>query len=193
MQETLVGLAWRQNDNVQATERALKGNRGGLIFFFPFVQHFFYVSILCFCIFPAVSIFLLFGSIETSPLCIPVSGWTYEERTRRKIWFLFRRFCISYSLAAAVGVRVTCVRNGMQTTNDMVMSSTVYKKIDPIVWTRRPKGVVSLYWLGAEETGCTHGRLFKIVTRQPNLFFFFPVSTGPCWEFVLYWVVYILS
>lgn len=27
------------------------------------------------------------------------------------------------------------MRNGMQTTNDMVMSGTIYKMIDPIVWS----------------------------------------------------------
>jgi hypothetical protein len=33
------------------------------------------------------------------------------------------------------GEREKRVRNGMQTTNDMVMSGTIYKMIDPIVWS----------------------------------------------------------
>lgn len=166
-----MGLAWRQNDNVQATERALKC-RGGLIFFFVFFVFlvymysssrymytaaaavlFFicYVCAVCFVyiflVGSAISIFspLLFGWIETSfPflllfLSYIVSDWTHEKRMERDpsgSIFLYFFVILAQSLGWLLpGEREKRVRNGMQTTNDMVMSGTIYKMIDPIVWS----------------------------------------------------------
>jgi hypothetical protein len=61
-----------------------------------------------------------------------------KKGRERSFWFYFSSFFVilAQSLGWLLpGEREKRVRNGMQTTNDMVMSGTIYKMIDPIVWS----------------------------------------------------------
>lgn len=69
-----------------------------------------------------------------------------KKGRERSFWFYFSYFFVilaqSLGWLLLPGEREKRVRNGMQTTNDMVMSGTIYKMIDPIVWSapRGPEG-----------------------------------------------------